>query len=66
MIEVINLHKSFNGFQVLKGVNLRVEKGEILALIGGSGLGKSVLLKHIVGLLKGDQGKVLILSLIHI
>jgi len=60
MIEVINLHKSFNGFQVLKGVNLRVKKSEILALIGGSGLGKSVLLKHIVGLLKGDQGKVLI------
>ena len=60
MIEVINLHKSFNGFQVLEGISLRVEKGEILALIGKSGYGKSVLLKHIVGLLKGDQGKVLI------
>jgi len=60
MIEVVNLHKSFNGFPVLKGVSFRVEKGEILALIGKSGYGKSVLLKHIVGLLKGDQGKVII------
>lgn len=60
MIDVINLHKSFNGFHVLKGISLRVEKGEILALIGKSGYGKSVFLKHIVGLLKGDQGKVLI------
>jgi len=60
MIDIINLHKSFNGFHVLRGISLRVEKGEILALIGKSGDGKSVLLKHIVGLLKGDQGKVLI------
>ena len=60
MIDVIDLHKSFNGFQVLKGIFLRVEKGKILALIGKSGDGKSVFLKHIVGLLKGDQGKVLI------
>ena len=60
MIDVIDLHKSFNGSHVLKGISLRVEKGEILALIGKSGYGKSVFLKHIVGLLKGDQGKVLI------
>jgi len=60
MIDVIDLHKAFNGFHVLKGISLRVEKGEILALIGKSGYGKSVFLKHIVGLLKGDQGKVLI------
>jgi len=60
MIEVIDLHKSFNGAEVLKGINFTVEKGEIIALIGRSGYGKSVLLKHIVGLIKPDQGKVLI------
>lgn len=60
MIEVVDLHKSFNGHQVLKGVNLRVEKGQSLALIGASGKGKSVLLKHIIGLAKPDSGKILI------
>ena len=60
VIDVIDLHKSFNGFNVLNGISFGVEKGEILALIGKSGCGKSVILKHIVGLLKGDQGKVLI------
>jgi len=60
MIEVIDLHKSFNGAEVLKGINLTVEQGEIIALIGRSGYGKSVLLKHIVGLLRADKGKVLI------
>jgi phospholipid/cholesterol/gamma-HCH transport system ATP-binding protein len=60
MIEVIDLHKSFNGAEVLKGINLKVEQGEIIALIGRSGYGKSVLLKHIVGLIKADRGKVLI------
>ena len=60
MIEVIDLHKSFNEHEVLRGVNLKVEKGETLALIGGSGKGKSVLLKHIIGLTKPDRGKILI------
>jgi phospholipid/cholesterol/gamma-HCH transport system ATP-binding protein len=60
MIEVIDLHKSFNGVDVLRGIEFRVEKGEILALIGKSGHGKSVLLKHIVGLTKPDRGCVLI------
>ncbi|HUT83397.1 MAG TPA: ATP-binding cassette domain-containing protein, partial [Thermodesulfobacteriota bacterium] len=60
MIEVIDLHKSFNSAEVLKGINLEVEQGEIVALIGRSGYGKSVLLKHIVGLLRADKGKVLI------
>jgi phospholipid/cholesterol/gamma-HCH transport system ATP-binding protein len=60
MIEVIDLHKSFNGIEVLKGIEFRVEQGEILALIGKSGHGKSVLLKHIVGLMKPDKGRVLI------
>lgn len=58
MIEVIDLHKSFSGYEVLRGVNLRVKDGESLALIGGSGQGKSILLKHIIGLIKPDQGRV--------
>jgi phospholipid/cholesterol/gamma-HCH transport system ATP-binding protein len=60
MIKVEDLHKSFNGVAVLKGVSLEVEKGELLALIGRSGYGKSVLLKHVAGLLQPDQGRVLV------
>lgn len=60
MIEVKNLYKAFAGAKVIKGINLRVKEGEILALIGGSGQGKSVLLKHMVGLMKPDQGQVLV------
>jgi ABC-type multidrug transport system ATPase subunit len=44
MIKIEDLHKSFNGLEVLRGATLEVPKGEILALIGRSGLGKSVLL----------------------
>jgi phospholipid/cholesterol/gamma-HCH transport system ATP-binding protein len=62
MIELIDLHKSFNDHYVLQGVNLKVEKGESLVVIGGSGSGKSVLLKHIIGLLKPDKGTVLVNS----
>jgi phospholipid/cholesterol/gamma-HCH transport system ATP-binding protein len=60
MIEVIDLHKSLNGVQVLKGINFKVDTGEILALMGKSGHGKSILLKHIVGILKPDRGNILI------
>ncbi len=60
MIEVIDLHKSFNGQEVLRGINLKVEEGQTLALIGASGKGKSVLLKHIIGLTKPDKGSILI------
>ena len=60
MIEIEDLHKSFDGFEVLKGVSLRIEKGEIIALIGRSGDGKSVLLKHIAGLMKPDRGLVVV------
>jgi phospholipid/cholesterol/gamma-HCH transport system ATP-binding protein len=60
MIRVENLYKSFNGLEVLRGVSLQIERGEILALIGMSGYGKSVLLKHIAGLMKPDRGRVLI------
>ena len=56
MIEIINLHKSFGSNKVLQGINLIIKKGESLAIIGRSGCGKSVLLKHIVGLLSPDEG----------
>ncbi|MFQ5804473.1 MAG: ABC transporter ATP-binding protein [Candidatus Methylomirabilales bacterium] len=60
MVEIRNLHKSFEGQQVLRGVNLQVAHGEILVIIGRSGEGKSVLLKHLMGLLKPDEGQILI------
>lgn len=60
MIEIIDLHKSFGNHHVLKGVNLKIEKGESMVVIGGSGSGKSVLLKHIIGILKPDKGNILI------
>jgi len=58
MIEIIDLHKSFGSNKVLRGVNLIIKEGESLAIIGRSGCGKSVLLKHIVGLLSPDEGYV--------
>ncbi len=60
MIEMENLHKSFENLEVLKGVSLRVERGEILGLIGGSGHGKTVILKHVAGLIRPDRGHVYI------
>jgi len=58
MIEITNLHKSFGTMPVLRGVNLTVSKGESMTVIGGSGSGKSVLMKHIIGLLFPDKGQV--------
>jgi phospholipid/cholesterol/gamma-HCH transport system ATP-binding protein len=58
MIEIIDLHKSFGKKQVLTGVNLTVEKGESMVVIGGSGSGKSVLIKHIIGILEPDAGTI--------
>lgn len=60
MIEIVNLKKSFGEKNVLNGVNLTIEKGITLVIIGRSGCGKSVLLKHIIGLLKPDEGQVFI------
>lgn len=60
MIQLIDLYKSFGPQQVLKGVNLIVPKGQITAIIGRSGGGKSVLLKHLVALMRPDSGRVLV------
>ena len=60
MIQIIDLCKSFNGNVVLDHVNLTIPKGRITVVIGKSGVGKSVLLKHIVGLVKPDSGRVVV------
>jgi phospholipid/cholesterol/gamma-HCH transport system ATP-binding protein len=60
MIEFRNLHKRFGLQHVLRGVDLVVEEGETLALLGPSGTGKSVLIKHAIGLLEPDEGDVLV------
>jgi len=58
MIEIKSLHKSFGALKVLKGVDLQIPKGKTTAILGRSGTGKSVLLKHIIGLISPDRGKV--------
>jgi phospholipid/cholesterol/gamma-HCH transport system ATP-binding protein len=60
MIEVRDLGKSFGAQTVLDGVSLKIETGESVVIIGRSGGGKSVLLKHLIGLLRPDEGAVLI------
>ena len=59
-ISIRNLHKSFGPKQVLKGINFDVEENESVVIIGGSGSGKSVLLKSILGLIEPDKGEILI------
>jgi phospholipid/cholesterol/gamma-HCH transport system ATP-binding protein len=58
IIELRNLHKSFGHLVVLNGVSLSIEAGKCIVIIGASGSGKSVMLKHIVGLLQPDEGQV--------
>jgi len=58
MIEIRNLKKSFKKFKVLDGLSLDVNKGETLVILGRSGMGKSVLLKHIIGISKPDEGTI--------
>jgi phospholipid/cholesterol/gamma-HCH transport system ATP-binding protein len=57
-IEMKGLEKSFGDNKVLRGVNIDIREGDITVIIGRSGEGKSVLLKHVIGLLRPDQGKV--------
>lgn len=59
-IKIVDLHKSFSGEQVLKGINLEIFPGETFSIIGPSGTGKSVLLKHIVRLLQPDSGQIFV------
>ena len=59
LIKLEDLHKSYNGTPVLRGVTVEVFKGETLCIIGGSGCGKTVTLKHIIGLERPDAGRVL-------
>ena len=59
-ISLQDLHKSFDGRQVLRGMSIDVHDGESVVIVGGSGTGKSVTLKHIIGLLRPDSGRVLI------
>ncbi len=60
IIELRNIDKSFGGRQVLRDLSFEVEQGESLVIVGGSGTGKSVTLKHIIGLLRPDRGHVII------
>lgn len=59
-VQVINIDKSFQGRQVLKGIELEIEKGEFVTLLGPSGCGKTTLLRIVAGLERGDGGKVIV------
>ncbi|MCH9609576.1 MAG: putative ribonucleotide transport ATP-binding protein mkl [Chlamydiales bacterium] len=58
MIRVKDLYKSFGGHEILRGLNLQIDSGETMVILGRSGVGKSVLLKQIIGLQKPDSGSV--------
>lgn len=62
MIELQDVHKAFGTQQVLQGVNFEVQEGESLVIMGPSGSGKSVILKHLIGLLHPDRGHVRIMG----
>ena len=62
IIEFKDVYKSFNGILVHNGINLSIVEGEILSLLGGSGSGKSVLLKELIGLMKPDKGDIILLN----
>src|SRR5437773_8336267 len=58
VVDVVELRKAFDRAEVLRGVSFRLDKGETLVVMGGSGSGKTVLLRHIAGLLRPDAGEV--------
>jgi len=60
MISLQHLYKSFDGKEVLRDMSIDVERGESVVIVGGSGTGKSVTLKHIIGLLKPDRGRIFV------
>jgi len=60
MIKIVGLTKSFGTTAVLRGIDLEIETGETMVVIGQSGSGKSVLLKHLIGILKPDKGEIYI------
>ena len=62
IIEFKDVYKSFNGILVHNGINLSIVEGEIISLLGGSGSGKSVLLKELIGLMKPDKGDIILLD----
>jgi phospholipid/cholesterol/gamma-HCH transport system ATP-binding protein len=62
IIELKDVHTSFNGTLVHSGINLCIKEGEVMSLIGSSGVGKSVLLKELIGILKPDKGEILVMG----
>lgn len=62
IIELKDVHTSFNGVLVHSGINLCIKEGEVMSLIGSSGVGKSVLLKELIGILKPDKGEILVMG----
>lgn len=60
MIRIVDLQRAFGSNKVLCGVNLEIERGETMVIIGQSGSGKSVLIKHLIGLIKPDRGEIYI------
>ncbi|MBE2252193.1 MAG: ABC transporter ATP-binding protein [Myxococcus sp.] len=60
IIQIIDLYKSFGSHEVLSGITLDVPAGSTLVILGGSGSGKTVLMKHMIGLLKPDKGRVIV------
>jgi phospholipid/cholesterol/gamma-HCH transport system ATP-binding protein len=60
VIRVVDLHKAFGDHEVLKGISLEIPTGTTCVILGGSGSGKTVLMKHVIGLLRPDQGTVFV------
>jgi phospholipid/cholesterol/gamma-HCH transport system ATP-binding protein len=60
IIRVVGVRKSFGAREVLKGIDLDIARGSVVVILGGSGMGKSVLMKHIIGLLQPDTGQIVV------